>query len=151
MEKRIFTKYKLQLVKESAGKYEVDKKITCPRDVKEVLINVVNLHLECEEVFILITLDTKNVVNGIFEVSRGVLNSALIHPREVFKRAILQNSNSIMVAHNHPSEDTTPSKEDINITQRLIESGKILGIEVLDHIIIGNELKYLSFKEKGLL
>ncbi len=82
---------------------------------------------------------------------RSSVNSSIVHPREIFKTAILSNAASIIISHNHPSGDPTPSKEDISITTRLKECGKILGIEVLDHVIIGEYDKYLSFKEKGLL
>lgn len=148
--KHIYTKYKLQLVKETSGKYEVDNKINLPSDVHIILKNIYEIENECEEVMYLITLNTKNIVTGIFEVSRGNLNSSIVHPREVFKRAILNNSSSFILAHNHPSGDPTPSKEDVNITNRIKEGGKLIGIELLDHIIIG-ENNYFSLKEKGLL
>lgn len=79
------------------------------------------------------------------------MNSSIVHPREVFKLAILGNSASIILFHNHPSGDTTPSKEDINITERIKEAGKIIGIELIDHIILGDENKYTSLKEKGII
>ena len=85
------------------------------------------------------TLDTKNKIIGAFGVSRGALNSSLVHPREVFKRALLSNAASIMLAHNHPSGDPTPSSEDKATTKRLVEAGDIIGIRVLDHIIIGED------------
>ena len=96
-------------------------------------------------------LDTKNKVTGLFKVSQGSLNSSIVHPREVFKRALMQNSNSIILAHNHPSGDVTPSGEDISITRRLQEAGDILGIKVLDHLIIGAGGRYKSFKEDGII
>lgn len=148
--KSIFTKYKIQLIKETSGKYEVNRKISSPTDMKNVLENVLNLHLECEEVLILMTLDTKNQVNGTFEVSRGSLSSSIVHPREILKRAIINNASNIIIAHNHPSGDPTPSREDRNITERLKECCNIIGIGLLDHIIIGDD-RFISFKEKGLL
>ena len=81
---------------------------------------------------------------------RGTINTSLVHPREVFKRALLNNASNIMVAHNHPSGDPNPSKEDIQITERLKEAGNLLGINLLDHIIVGED-KYISLKEKGVL
>ena len=81
----------------------------------------------------------------------GSLNVSVVHPREVFKRAILQNANSIILMHNHPSGDPTPSKEDIDMTDRLIEAGELLGIRVLDHIVIGDENNYISLKQENLL
>jgi DNA repair protein RadC len=103
------------------------------------------------EVLSVLTLDTKNKITSITAASVGSLNSSIVHPREVFKTAILGNASSIIIGHNHPSGDPTPSKEDISITLRLKECGKILGIELLDHIIIGNDNNYISLKEKGFL
>ena len=80
----------------------------------------------------------------------GSLNSSIVHPREVFKEAFRRSAASIICAHNHPSGDPSPSKEDIDVTKRLIECGRLIGIEILDHLIIG-EKKYVSLKEKGYL
>lgn len=90
---------------------------------------------EKKEHFTILCLDTRNNLI-VDEVSVGTLNASLVHPREVFKIAILNNSSHVVVAHNHPSGDSSPSKDDISTTKRLVESGKILGISVLDHIII---------------
>ena len=147
---KIMTKYKLELVKEESHKYEVETRISCPKDIYEVLTKVCRIQCNAEEVFILITLNTKNIVTGYFEVHRGTINTSLVHPREVFKRALLNNASNIMVAHNHPSGDPNPSKEDIQITERLKEAGNLLGINLLDHIIVGDD-KYISLKEKGVL
>ncbi|MDZ5016734.1 DNA repair protein RadC, partial [Clostridium perfringens] len=98
----------------------------------------------------LIMLDTKNNIIGIKDVFKGSLNASIVHPREVFKEALKKSSSSIIVCHNHPSGDPTPSKEDINITVRLKECGRIMGIDLLDHIIIGKE-KFISLKEKGII
>ena len=146
----IFTTYKLQCVKEKAAKYEMDKKVSEPRDAYKILNTVFDMENQSEEVLTMLALNTKNVVVGAFEVSRGSLNSSIVHPREIFKRALLVNAASIVVAHNHPSGDPSPSNEDINVTHRIKESGRIIGIELLDHIIIV-EGKYLSLKEKGIL
>lgn len=147
---KIMTKYKLELVKEESHKYEVETRISCPKDIYEVLTKVCRIQCNAEEVFILITLNTKNIVTGYFEVHRGTINTSLVHPREVFKRALLNNASNIMVAHNHPSGDPNPSKEDIQITERLKEAGNLLGINLIDHIIVGDD-KYISLKEKGVL
>lgn len=147
---KVMTKYKLELVKEESHLYEVETKISSPKDINEILTKVCRIQCNAEEVLILITLNTKNIVTGYFEVSRGTLNSSQVHPREVFKRALINNANAIIIAHNHPSDDPTPSKEDINITNRLKEAGKLLGIELLDHLII-TENKFISLKEKGIL
>ena len=147
---KIMTKYRLELVKEESHKYEVETRISCPKDIYEVLTKVCRIQCNAEEVFILITLNIKNIVTGYFEVHRGTINTSLVHPREVFKRALLNNASNIIVAHNHPSGDPNPSKEDIQITERLKEAGNLLGINLLDHIIVGED-KYISLKEKGVL
>jgi DNA repair protein RadC len=102
------------------------------------------------EHFWTLCLDSKNRIAGVNLVSIGTLSSAMIHPREVFKPAVLMNSASVIFVHNHPSGDITPSKEDIEITQRFKAVGEMLGIKVLDHVIIG-EGSYASFADKGLL
>ena len=125
-----------------------NRKITSPKDIVVMLSNeMVNLK---QEVLKLIMLDTKNNIIGIKDVFKGSLNTSIVHPREIFNEAIKKNSASIIVCHNHPSGDPTPSKEDINITLRLKEGSKILGIDLLDHIIIGKE-NFVSLKEKGIL
>lgn len=99
---------------------------------------------------VVITLDTQLQINSISIVSIGSVNQAIVHPREVFKSAILHNASSIIIAHNHPSGILEPSSADISITARLKEAGEILGIELLDHLIV-NESRYYSFKENGIL
>ena len=148
MGKRI-AKYRLELVKESSKVYEVESKISSPSDVRDYIEKIFNLSTQADEVLVLLVLDAKNIVIGAFEVSRGSLNSSIVHPREVFKRALLLNGASIILAHNHPSGDPTPSREDINVTKRLVEGGNILGITVLDHLTIGDNGRYRSFKEMG--
>lgn len=123
-------------------------KITQPKDAAELLMNSMrNLKQEHLKV---IMLNTKNIVISINDVSVGSLNSSIVHPREVFCEAIKRSSASIIISHNHPSGDPSPSGEDINITERIKECGKIIGIELLDHIIIGDGC-YVSLKEKGLV
>jgi DNA repair protein RadC len=113
------------------------------------------------EHFLAVMLDVRNGVIGIDEVSCGsvrfanlrlrlMVNSNIVHPREVFKAAILANAVSIVVIHNHPSGDVEPSEDDIEITRRLVEASKILGIEVIDHLIVSKE-GYYSFKDAGLI
>jgi DNA repair protein RadC len=89
-----------------------------------------------EEYFIAYHLDTKHHVIGYHEVSHGTLSSSLVHPREVFKAALLSNAHSIIVAHNHPTGSLTPSDEDLATTKQLVEAGKIMGVPLLDHIIV---------------
>jgi DNA repair protein RadC len=97
-------------------------------------------------------LDGKNALIGIHHVSTGSLNTSIVHPREVFKAAIVASAGGIALIHNHPSGDPTPSAEDVEITQRLARAGDLLGIRVLDHVIIGiGTGKHVSFLERGLL
>lgn len=103
-----------------------------------------------EEHFRVILLDTKKKLIKIEEVSIGTVNASLVHPREVFVKAIRQHASTLILLHNHPSGDPQASAEDIKITNRLIEGGDLLGISIIDHIIIG-EGCYLSFREQGLL
>ncbi|WP_195617540.1 JAB domain-containing protein [Clostridium paraputrificum] len=137
----------VKLVKEG-DMLVVNKSINSPSVVYEVLKEY--LEGADREKFVLLTLNTKNHITSITTVSVGSLSETTVHPREVFKTAILLNSASIIVCHNHPSGDSTPSKADINVTTRIKEGGKILGIELLDHIIIGDD-NYCSFKAKGLI
>ena len=139
----------LRVVKETSRRYDVDKKIQCPHDIFNIAQNVIRASEYPEENLWLITLDTKNNITGIFTVSAGSLNASIVHPREVFKRAVLQNAASIIICHNHPSGDATPSAEDIATTKRIYDAGKILGIELLDHVIVGDN-EYISLKERGL-
>jgi DNA repair protein RadC len=103
-----------------------------------------------KEYFKIIILDTKNKVLDVCTISIGSLNSSIVHPREVFHEAVKKSAASILLVHNHPSGETQPSREDINITKRLIEAGELMGIKVLDHIIIGDGV-YLSFKEENII
>lgn len=102
------------------------------------------------ECFLVMFLTTRNKVNGAHVVSVGDLTSSLVHPREVFKAAILASADRIAVAHNHPSGDPAPSGADIQVTKRLQEAGKLLGIDILDHVIIGDG-RHVSLREQGLM
>jgi len=104
-----------------------------------------------QEVFLAVLLDNKNRIIKIeSDVSAGSLTSSIVHPREAFKAAIRESAASVIFVHNHPSGDPEPSKEDIQITNRLVDAGNIVGIKILDHIIIGNE-QYISFKDRGIM
>ena len=105
---------------------------------------------EPAEVFAMLCLSTKHRVIAYHVVSRGTLDSTLVHPREVFKAAILANAAAIVICHNHPSGDPSPSVDDLELTNRLVATGELLGISVLDHIVVG-EGRYFSFKEGGRL
>lgn len=103
-----------------------------------------------KEHFKLILLNTRNRVTGIFTVSIGTLNASLVHPREVFRRAVQHAASTVVLAHNHPSGNPEPSDDDIALTRRLCDAGRLLGIEVIDHIIVARD-EYVSFKARGIL
>lgn len=138
------------MVKESSHNYNLDAKVNSPRTGVDTINAVFDLKNQACEVFTMLCLNTKNAVAGAHMISMGTLNSSIVHPREVMKAAILNNSSAVILFHNHPSGDTTPSREDIETTQRLKAAGDLLGIKVLDHIIIGGD-NYKSFKEEGLI
>jgi len=131
----------------SRSQLEFKKTISCPRDVADIFID--DMRFLDKEHFKVVFLNTKNEVTGYETISIGSLNASIVHPREVFNRAIKRSSASLILLHNHPSGNPKPSKEDISITKRLGEAGKIIGIEVLDHIIIGDG-EYFSLKENSL-
>jgi DNA repair protein RadC len=118
-----------------------------PNDAYEVLKDLIEFD---REVSVVLMLDTKNKPIGLHFISMGTLNSTLVSPREVFKAAILNNASHIIFAHNHPSGDPTPSQEDVTMTQRLCEAGKILAIEVMDSLVIGHN-RFVSLREQGLM
>ncbi|AWH78802.1 JAB domain-containing protein [Clostridioides difficile] len=134
----------LKLVKESSVLYET-RKISNPYDAYRLVKNF--LVDSDREKFVVVCLDTKNQPVSIEIVSIGTVNSAMVHPREVFKVAVLSNASKIICFHNHPSGNTNFSKEDEVITKRLQKCGEILGIELVDHIVVGDDDKYFSFKE----
>lgn len=128
---------------------KIDKiKITSPNDAAIVMME--ELRYCKKEYFKIIILDTKNNIIKVPQISEGSLNSSIVHPREVFIEAIKSSSSSIILVHNHPSGEVEPSHEDIVLTNRLVECGKIIGIKVIDHIIIGDGI-FFSFKEDGLI
>ena len=137
----------IKLVKESSFLYQT-LTISSPKDAYEMIKDQLQ-DLDREQ-FIIACLNTKNEPTNISVVSVGSLNKAIVHPREVFKTAILSNAASIMAFHNHPSGETTPSQQDIQLTNRLYEAGELLGIKLLDHLIIGDGT-FTSLKEKGYL
>lgn len=139
---------KCQIVKEKTMKYYF-KSISNPLDAVKIIKAYIGD--SDRENFVIVCLDTRNNITAIHTVSVGNINSTIVHPREVFKIAILANSNSIIIAHNHPSGDPSPSEEDKEMTKRMIDAGDILGIQVLDHIITGDDATYISLKENGLM
>jgi DNA repair protein RadC len=103
-----------------------------------------------KEFFVALYLNTKNGIIKQEVISIGSLNANIVHPREVFRTACIISASSIIVAHNHPSGDPMPSREDIELTKKLADAGKIMGIDLLDHVIIGHDRNY-GFKESGIL
>lgn len=138
------------LVKEKGAMYDVQKKIGSSYDAYKAITEITKVQEEAQEVFGILILDAKNKIVAVHEISRGTLDASMVHPREVFKPAVLHNAVAIICFHNHPSGDPKPSKEDIETTNRLVEAGKIMGIEVLDHIIVGDD-KYTSLRERGVI
>jgi DNA repair protein RadC len=136
------------------GKREELEPETINFDIKnpESIVKAIRASIKdkAKEHFKLILLNPRNKIIGISTISIGTLNASLVHPREVFKDAIVHSAASVVLAHNHPSGDPEPSEDDLKITKKLVDSGKILGIEVLDHIVIGKE-RFKSFKEEGLI
>ena len=147
--KHIISKYKIKLVKEEGARYECENIITSPDDIEKIARNVLEMDRECEEVGVVIALNIKNKVLGTFEVSRGSLNSAIIHRREVFKRLLLLNANGFVFIHNHPSGSIEPSNEDLLMSERLKQSGEVLGIDLIDSCIISDS--FLSMKQEGII
>lgn len=122
--------------------------IRSPRDAADLLME--QLRYLQKEHFVCLFLNTKNHIIAQETLSMGSLNSSIVHPREVFRAAIKCSSASVVCAHNHPSGDPTPSPEDIRMTRRLCKAGEIVGIDVLDHIVIGDG-EFISLKEQGLM
>ena len=137
---------------------ELGKRLFKPKDEKEIYIHspkdvlkeTNNIKENKKENFVVLYLDARNKLIAKETVSIGTINASLVHPREVFEPAIRELTVQIILVHNHPSGDSQPSEDDLILTKRLIEAGKILGIEVIDHIIITKD-KYFSFKEKRLM
>jgi len=139
--------YEVQLVRESSIKVE-RKTILKPQDAFEISSEYYGNR--DREMFSVMMLNTKNKIIGINTVSVGSLSASIVHPREVFKPCILSNAASVILLHNHPSGDPTPSQNDLEITRKLHDVGYILGVNIRDHIILGDEV-FFSFREKGLI
>ncbi|WP_079710186.1 RadC family protein [Paraliobacillus ryukyuensis] len=137
----------LQLARMNPNPSEERFTIRSPEDAYEYLRDMQYLN---QEHFVVLGLNTKNEILYRETIFVGTLNSSVVHPREVFKSLIRRSCASAIVSHNHPSGDVSPSQEDVQVTKRLHEAGKTIGIEVLDHIIVGHE-RYVSLKEKGYL
>jgi len=139
-----------QAISERYAKERIPRKISLvsPKLVADYFRK--KLGREKKEHFAILLLDSRNNLIKMSDISVGTLNANLVHPREIFIEALHQNAASIILIHNHPSGDPEPSEDDIGITKRIVESGKIMGIDVLDHIIVTKN-KIFSFKRRGLI
>lgn len=146
--------FKLRAVMELAKRMAIERTsknieaIHGPEDVASFLAP--RLSHERQEHFVALLLNTKNRILAYEVITVGSLNASVVHPRDVFKAAISHNAATVIVAHNHPSGDPKPSREDIAVTQRLVKVGRVMDIPILDHIIIGKD-RYISLKEQGML
>lgn len=139
------------LEKECSVNYpELDRKMNSPEKIVKLARDYLHIHEETEEYLYMFCMNTKLELIGVFELSHGNVNSSVFSVREIFQKALLANAVSIILLHNHPSGDCTPSRQDIEATKRAVEAGNILGVDVLDHLIVGRPL-YTSLKEKGYL
>ena len=120
-------------------------------DVERVAREVYRTLDADKEHFLLLAMDNKNRVNGFKVVSTGSLTASIVHPREVWRSALHLCAAAVVFVHNHPSGDPAPSQEDQEITKRLKETGEVLGIRVLDHVVLGDNERFFSFSDKGLL
>ena len=145
MVRSIEARYRNEVVRDDAPEW-VSMRFTKPEQVYEMFRD---LRRETKEHFVVLHLDGKNRIVCIDHISLGSLNQSIVHPREVFKTALLSSAAALILIHNHPTGDPSPSREDMEITRRLKEAGELLGITVLDHIVIGE--RYLSFSESGML
>ena len=148
--------HKYQEMMEAATAYIVEERpeITCPLDLANFIRPL--LKDQDQESFWVITLDSKNRILTTHQSTVGIVNQCQAHAREVFRTAIFDNASRILISHNHPSGDPTPSSQDIAMTKQLVEAGKIIGIEVTDHIIIGKKTTtrkqdFMSFREEHLI
>lgn len=133
---------------DSQKKWKYNKKITSPSDVAEIFIPI--LRDEVKEKFLVVCLSSANKIIKYDLITVGHLNASVVHPREIFKTAVENNSASIIVIHNHPSGNTEPSNEDISFTKKLVEAGKMMEIPLFDHIIVAGDT-YTSFIERRLI
>ena len=145
--KQIQAIFELMLRCQRPSKNELPPLIRSPQDASQLFLQ---LSYRTQEEFHIVLLDTKRCVLSTCHIATGILDGALVAPREVFSKAVKQAAAAVILVHNHPSGATKPSQEDRLLTTRMVEAGKILGIDVLDHIIVGH-LGYASAKEEGWL
>lgn len=139
-----------KLIREKEVFYDVEEAISSPDIVHRLMVQLFGLDKRAEEFMYLIALNTKSYPLGFFEISHGTVNATVISPREIFIRALLSGATNIIICHNHPSKNPTPSMEDIAVTKRIKEAGELVGISLLDHVIVGGRT-YCSIKEKAII
>ena len=139
-----------ELIKEKTVDYSTCKKLQSPELIVEALNSLLDLQNMAEEYIYLLTLNTKSDITGIFEISHGTVSNCLVSPREIFSRALMIGATGIILVHNHPSGYPEPSREDMHLTKRLKKAGELIGIELLDHIIIGDKC-FISFRKEEIL
>jgi len=137
------------LVREPGVKLAERPSLKTPAEAARVLAEYIGER--DREVFVVALLTIRHRLIGVHTVSMGCLTSALVSPREVMKPAVLASAACLVVSHNHPSGDPEPSAEDVALTRRLVAAGQLLGIEVLDHVVLGEAGRYVSLKERGIL
>jgi DNA repair protein RadC len=137
-----------------ARRQDLEREEIYPDPIKdpESLVRAVRASIQdkAREHFKIVVLNTRNKITRIVNVSTGTLNASLVHPREVFKDAVAHSASSLILVHNHPSDDPEPSDDDVTLTRRLVDAGRLMGIEVLDHIIV-TKSGYTSFRQRGLV
>lgn len=140
---------KVVLEKEVSVNYpEIDRFMNSPEKIVKLAKDYLRIHENAEEYLYMFCMNTKLRLIGVFELSHGSVNSSIFSVREIFQKALLANAVSVIFVHNHPSGNCKPSIEDIRSTERAIKAGEIVGVDVLDHIIIGDN-SYCSLKERG--
>lgn len=139
-----------ELIKEKAINYSTCEKMQSPKLIVDALNSFLDLQNMAEEYVYLLTLNTKSDITGIFEISHGTVSNCIVTPREIFNRALMIGATSIILVHNHPSGYPKPSYEDLCFTKGIKQAGELVGIELLDHIIIG-ENNFISLREEKIL
>lgn len=139
-----------ELIKDKANNYTINNnRLSNPQVIAKMMIDLYQLDIQAEEYVYMIAFDTKQKPLGVFEISHGTVNTSILNPREVYLKALLVGAVNIVLIHNHPSGDNSPSRADIESTKRIKEAGNLLGIKLIDHIIIGDS--YLSLAEEDYL
>lgn len=141
---------KYELVMEKTAEYNYDKNVRCADDIVDFAVNVIKINKKDREHFLMVCVNSKLDIIAVSDEGIGDLTSAPVSIREIAKTAILANAAGVFFVHNHPSEDVTPSDEDIDTTKRLMKSFEILGIKVIDHVIVGGN-DFTSMRSEGCL